>query len=168
MCKNKNRLWIYELADQKYEYCFLSGKFRYRACNLNQKRLWGHLAGSKTKAGYVALAFKLDKKKHRVYAHRLAVYLLTGEMPNNVVHHIDGNPSNNRITNLQACSQLYNNSVDRWKFGKTSKYTGVSLHENIWRSQITISGKNHCLGHFKSEKKAAAAYQKALQELEVN
>ncbi len=168
--KHNNRLWVYELADAKFEYCFLSGKFRYRACSLNQKHRWGTIAGSVKSCGYRQLRVKIGNETIKIYEHRLAVYLNTGKMPSDVVHHIDGNRSNNRIINLQACSKRYNSSVDQWKLGKTSKYTGVYWNKasSKWKASIKLNGKQIHLGMFKSEKKAAAAYQKALQGLEVN
>ena len=173
MCKHNNELWIYELADAKYEYCFLSGKFRFRACSLNQKKRWGRIAGGFNSEGYVCLGLTIDGKRRKLKAHRLAIYLATGEMPKEVVNHIDGNTSNNRLNNLETCSHRYNVTVGKISLlneSKSSKYTGVSWKKdkNRWKAEIQILGKNVHLGYFKSEEKAAAAYQKALQELEVN
>lgn len=170
MCKHDNRMWLFELADQKFEYCFLSGKFRYRACSLNRKHLWGEVAGGGNGAGYVLLAVTVEGKQFKLYAHRLVIYLATGEMPPEVVNHIDGNKSNNRLINLENETPRGNTTkgkTSRLNKDNSSKYVGVGWDKSRskWQSRIEVGGKGRWLGYFKSEKAAAAAYQKALKEL---
>jgi len=78
-----------------------------------------------------------------------------------VVDHIDNNPLNNNLNNLQLISHRQNTSKD--KVG-TSKYTGVSWDKSRykWTSRIKINGKIVCLGRFKEEYTASIAYQTAL------
>lgn len=79
-----------------------------------------------------------------------------------VVDHINNNPFDNRLVNLQVISSRENNSKD--VKNKTSKYTGVRLDSRgCWRSEITTNGKKKHLGYFQCETKAHLAYQKALK-----
>lgn len=80
-----------------------------------------------------------------------------------VVDHIDNNPQNNRIDNLQLISHRENLSKD--KKNKTSKYTGVSLRkDNKWCSQVCLGGKVYSLGYYNTEIEAYHAYLDALSE----
>jgi hypothetical protein len=81
-----------------------------------------------------------------------------------VVDHIDNNPSNDKLYNLQLVTHRFNNTKDR---KGTSKYTGVywDKQRKKWRSQISINGKSKYLGSYKNEKQASMAYQKELKLL---
>ena len=81
-----------------------------------------------------------------------------------VVDHIDDNPSNNRVDNLQIVTHRFN--VRKTQGNGTSKYKGVYWYKNRWVTQITVNGKIKHLGRFKCELAAHHAYQKALKELE--
>lgn len=77
---------------------------------------------------------------------------------NTVIDHIDGNSFNNRRYNLRLVSISYNNQNRNInKSLTTSKYIGVSLEKNIWRSQMSKMK----LGSFKNEIEAAIQYDKA-------
>ena len=87
-----------------------------------------------------------------------------------IVDHIDGNPSNNNLENLQIISNRQNNSKRKSK----SKYgTGVYLQtmkyknkiHKYFRAQIRINGKYNYLGLFKTPEEASAAYQEALRKI---
>lgn len=82
-----------------------------------------------------------------------------------VVDHINGNTLDNRKENLRVVSQ-HQNLQNRNK-AKSSKYPGVYWHKNEkkWRARIQIRGKRKSLGNFNSEKKAAAAYEKAFRSM---
>jgi hypothetical protein len=86
-----------------------------------------------------------------------------------VVDHIDFNPLNNHVSNLQIISQRENRSKDTWRKNPASQYTGVSWHKasQKWRAQIGINGKKKGLGLFSSELEAHEAYQLALQNLDI-
>ena len=84
-----------------------------------------------------------------------------------VVDHIDNNKLNNRVDNLQYIPFRQNTSKDKWRKGKTSKYTGVSWNTNRkkWIAQIHINGQHKNLGRFNCELKAHLAYQTALKQV---
>jgi len=81
-----------------------------------------------------------------------------------VVDHIDNNPQNNNIKNLQIISHRENCSKD--KKDKTSKYRGVYQKSNRtgFRSQVMLDGKMYYLGSYKTEEEAYIAYIDALYE----
>lgn len=82
-----------------------------------------------------------------------------------IVDHIDNNPLNNRIDNLQLISHRNNLSKD--KKGYTSKYVGVSWdkQKNKWKAQIQLNKKTIPLGRYKNEIDASNAYQKELSRV---
>ena len=79
------------------------------------------------------------------------------------VDHINGNPLDNRRTNLRICSHSENQQNQRHKSGGTSKFKGVSWAKNSrkWRAQIRINWKVKCIGEFETEQEAAIAYNAA-------
>ena len=81
-----------------------------------------------------------------------------------VVDHINNDPLNNKLYNLQLITQRENVSKDK---KGTSKYTGVSWSKtsNKWTSNIRINGKIKHLGFYIKEKEAAQAYQKELTKI---
>lgn len=80
-----------------------------------------------------------------------------------VIDHIDNNPSNNHINNLQQISNRLNTSKD--KKNKTSKYTGVSWDKqnNKWQANIMFTGVRYKIGLFLNEEDAAKAYKYVLE-----
>lgn len=82
-----------------------------------------------------------------------------------VVDHIDNNPLNDNLYNLQIISHRKN--ISKSKKG-TSKYIGVCWNKSLgkWQGAISFYGKIKHLGYFTDELKAANAYKKALKEYE--
>lgn len=89
-----------------------------------------------------------------------------------VVNHIDGNPKNNFVSNLEIVTHRENCSVCFRKNSHSfsSKYVGVSWNKpnKKWMSSILINGIRKNLGRFRTEEDASAAYQKALKDLNAN
>ena len=82
-----------------------------------------------------------------------------------VVDHINNNPQDNRVENLQLITARENCSKDR--INTSSKYTGVTWDKskNKWTSQIQINKKQLHLGRYKTELEAHQAYQNKLKTL---
>jgi len=85
-----------------------------------------------------------------------------------VVDHINGNPLDNRRSNLRVCTQGQNTrNLSPYIKPMASQYKGVSWdnEKKRWRGEIHVSGKRHKLGRFRNEKDAAVAYNLAAQRL---
>ncbi len=91
--------------------------------------------------------------------HRLAWLYVTGEWPRHDIDHIDGNPSNNAISNLRDVSRTINTQNKRGAMGhnKSSGLLGVSKPKNKWRARITFDGIEHTTYH-QTKEEACAAY----------
>lgn len=81
-------------------------------------------------------AVNVDNKSY--YSHRVVYELMTGEtIPEDyMVDHIDGNPHNNKISNLKLASALSNSHNVKKMSHNTSGITGVTFSQatNVWRA----------------------------------
>ncbi len=97
--------------------------------------------------------------KRTFIASRLIYKYFKGELIKGlVIDHIDNNPKNNHIDNLQQITYRENTSKD--KKNKSSKYTGVSWDKcnNKWQVNISFNGKVYKIGLFINEDEAGKAY----------
>lgn len=99
----------------------------------------------------------------RLYAaHRVVFALSYGHWPE-MVDHIDGDRSNNAVSNLRAASRA-ENMRNRGSIGRSSRYCGVSWdsYAKKWRARCArADGTTAHLGKYSSERDAAIAYDKA-------
>jgi len=121
--------------------------------------------------GYLAVTIFKDGKGKTIRVHRLvAIAFIPNPLNLPQVNHIDGDKKNNRVDNLEWCTNHQNSShpnVNR-KNKKTSKYVGVYRCKGRmgWTARICKDGKNSThIGTFKTELEASNAYQKELNEL---
>ena len=137
---------------------------RVKSLRFNKEKILKPTVGSH---GYYTVGLCKGKRK-TISVHQLVAMTFLNHKPDGttkvVVDHIDNNPLNNRLYNLQLVTNRENTSKNR---NGTSKYTGVcwSKRDNKWRSEIRINGKKKHLGRFNCELAAAAAYQKELIKL---
>ena len=124
--------------------------------------------GSKNKDGYGA--FKISNKS--AAAHRLSYEMFNGKINESMcIMHVCDNPSCVNPFHLQEGTHMKNmqdmvlknrNS----KFGKTSKYHGVSYRSDInrWRSFVIWDGNKKHLGSYETEMDAALARDKYIKD----
>tara|TARA_R110000744_G_scaffold7342_1_gene25273 strand:+ start:11992 stop:12486 length:495 start_codon:yes stop_codon:yes gene_type:complete len=144
----------------------------YEISNLGRLRRGGVVLVMKSNVSTYIGFTATDKygERRRIYPHQLVANAFLNHINCGhkiVVDHIDNNPKNNRLDNLQLISSRENHSKDKFRKGKTSKYTGVwwCKKQGKWRSAIRIDGKRKYLGSFVEEEDAAQAYQDKLREL---
>lgn len=130
-----------------------NGKFTWIANSKFGVKRAGHEAGTLAN-GYVQICIK--KKFH--YAHRLAWLYMHGELPTNVIDHINGNKSDNRISNLRSVTQS-ENLQNQSKPQRQNPHLGVSKNAaGNWRVRIKIGKENIHIGTFKDQDLAKDAY----------
>lgn len=132
-----------------------TGKFTWRING--PKKVAGTEAGSIDHEGYVLIG--IDGRRYR--AHRLAIFMMTGSWPDNVVDHINGNPSDNRASNLRESSVCQNVRNRRPKSGRDLKGVHWADHANKWAAHICVDYKQKHLGYFDDPEDAARAYDAA-------
>jgi len=125
------------------------------------------LKQSLTTTGYYRVNLKKKNISKTKKIHQMMAESFLGHKPNGfklVVDHINNNPLDNRIENLQIVTNRVNTSKDK---KGSSKYTGVCWcnTNKIWVSHIRHNGKKINLGRFKNEYDAHLAYQKKLKEI---
>lgn len=112
---------------------------------------WGHKQGYILNSYFGALS-------------RFLLNLAKGDC--HVVDHIDGNPFNNKKSNLRIITYAENNHNKRKREKSTSKFLGVGYckRDKIWFAGITFKSKYIRVGTFNNEENAAWAYnEKALE-----
>lgn len=130
--------------------------------DLSQFSWWANKCGRKWRA---VRSYRKDGKCKKEYMHRRIlswqIWLLRNHFKCEV-DHINGNPLDNRKSNLRLCTHRQNiqNRCGN-HIRKSSKYKGVCRHKGKWMARIC----DNYLGRFKSEKDAALAYDAAAEKL---
>ncbi len=119
---------------------------------------------------YFAVNLCKNNKSKLINIHQLVAIAFLNHKPCGlklVVNHIDVNPKNNNLYNLEVITQRENANKKHVK--SSSKYVGVSWHKNKnkWQSHIRINDKSKHLGLFTDEKEAAQAYQNELNKIKL-
>lgn len=86
--------------------------------------------------------------------HKLVAENFLGERPDGyIVDHIDNNPLNNRLDNLQYTTYKINNTKDR-KFNTNQRGIHFCKSKNKWICRLTIDKNRIHLGTFNTEEEA--------------
>jgi len=106
----------------------------------------------------------INKKKH--YAHRIIFMMFNGYWPEQI-DHIDGNRSNNLISNLREATNAQNNRNTKLRVNNTTGFKGIYFHKQNknFVARITVDYKEIHLGCYKTAEEASQAYKKAALEL---
>lgn len=121
----------------------------------------GARAGSKDRHGYTLIS--VDGKRYT--AGRLAFLWMLGEWPTYEAEHQDGDPGNNRWTNLRDATQTQNLQNKSIQSNNSTGFKGVILHKpGKWRARIKVNSKRIHLGLFTSAEAAHQAYVKAAHQ----
>ena len=127
--------------------------FDYKDGDLYWKVQKGRRGKIGNKAGSLSHGYYRVKIDGKYYANHRLIYLMNNGYIPEQIDHIDGNPGNNNIDNLQDISGQ--NNVRKQKItlafnGKptSSCYKGVTWHDPTrqWRSRIWVDNKNKHLG----------------------
>jgi hypothetical protein len=94
--------------------------------------------------------------------HRLIWFMFHGTWPE-MVDHINGNRTDNRIENLRPCNQSQNMQNMASRVDSKTGVKGVGWREDKqkYRARIVVNGKERCLGHFVTLDEARSAVQAA-------
>ena len=112
--------------------------------------------------GYKCVVLTKNKIFKTYTVHSLVAICFLNHKPNKfeiVVDHIDGNKTNNNLSNLQLISMSQNTKKKINKSIKYSMHKGVSWNKNSkkWRAYIFIDKKEKHLGYFINEQQAINA-----------
>lgn len=120
-----------------------------RAWNAFNTRFSGKLAFTyvDTNGYYVGTLYGVN-----YFAHRILWALHYGVWPTQTIDHINGNPSDNSISNLREVSHAENLKNQKIAANNTSGVIGVLWHrrDQKWYAQIKVAKKRIFLGYFGS------------------
>lgn len=122
----------------------------------------GDKVSSKSAVGYLEVRFD----NQLWLCHRIVFLMHYGSIPN-VIDHIDGNRSNNKISNLRAATSSQNGANSKARKNNTSGFKGVSYIKPTgkWHAYINKDRKRTNIGHFVTFEEAKEAVQKVRLEL---
>lgn len=80
---------------------------------------------NKNRGGYIEVVLYLDKKPYTKKVHRLVAEAFLEDIGLNEVNHIDGDKSNNVVSNIEYCTRSYNN-------------------QHAYDTGLKLKGENHC------------------------
>lgn len=136
-----------------------TGIFNWRVDRSNIK------AGTEIKClsnGYVQI--QINSKGYR--AHRLAWLYTYGEWPKLFIDHINGDRSDNRISNLRDVSaQINSQNVRAASRGSEAGLLGVTANKKRWSAGVIVDRKRIHLGTYDTPEQAHEAYLVAKRRL---
>jgi hypothetical protein len=140
-----------------------TGEFTRRTTTRRGRWVAGQTAGCVNKCGYSVIW--IDGVLYT--AHRLAWLYTNGAWPKGEIDHVNGRRADNRIVNLRDVTRQQNNANQGKIKNNSSGIKGVSWDKtkNKWSAKIGVDGKTVNLGRFASVADAAAAYQRAAEEV---
>lgn len=91
-------------------------------------------------------------------AHRIVMILAGKKVEGKVVRHKDGDSLNNKLSNLEVCTQSqFLSSRGMQKNNHSGFKNVVKVADNKFVAQFSVNGKKHYVGYFDTPKKANQA-----------
>ena len=118
---------------------------------------------------YKKLGLTYNGKRYYVCNHVVVFILNENKYPNNMLDHINGIKTDNRIENLREADS-YQNALNRPALkNKKSQYKGVSWEKNRnspkkWAIATTVRGVVHPIKYFYDELEAAIGYNELVKK----
>ena len=126
-----------------------------RKVSTNNRAKPGEIVGCLRPDGY--LCTSIAGKLYQL--HRLAWLYARGAWPEGQIDHINGDRTDNRVSNLRDVSHMENGRNQ--KLGSTNKSGANGVHwfpsRKKWRATITVNGKSLHLGYYDTVAEAADA-----------
>lgn len=152
-----------EQLGQLLTYDPIAGTFTWKV-DRNQLAKAGMAAGYTRRDGYLVI----NVSGRGQLGHRLAWLLMTGHWPEKMVDHINGDPSDNRWSNLREATRSQNMmNMVAVPPRNTSGVKGVSFSKRfgVFEAYITVDGHRVKLGMHRTLEAAAAARRAAEKQL---
>lgn len=150
--------WNFLVSVLRYDYS--SGVFFWLKDSSRRKS--GDMAGYIRQDGYSEIKLNFEK----FFGHRLAWFYVFKKWPEFQIDHINGDRSNNRISNLRESNQHENLKNRAISSNNTSGVMGVSLDKSrgLYIAVIGVNGKIKNLGRFKTMGEAISARKASEQK----
>lgn len=154
------------ILDDFLEYDPLTGSltWKWRAPVNAKTRSWNTrwagkaaLASLDSSTGYLTGGFQGKK----LLAHRAAFAIAHGRWPDGDVDHLNGNRSDNRLTNLREATRLQNSRNRRMDSRCKTGTMGVTMRGTRWIARINVNGRGRYIGMFPTKEDAIAARKNA-------
>lgn len=117
----------------------------------------GALAGARMVGGTDYI--QIMKSKQAYLAHRLAWVYMTGQLPPNMIDHINGIRHDNRWCNLRPADHAINQQNQRKaRSNSQTGVLGVTCSGRGYRAIVGANGRNHYSTTYTTIEEAAAAY----------
>lgn len=102
----------------------------------------------------------------RTKIHHLAWLMYCGIHPDREIDHINGDPTDNRISNLRLATRLQNMANTKKPCTNTSGVKGVSWDKSrrCWKAAVQVKGRTIHLGRYSDIHEAGAVYERAAKE----
>lgn len=115
-----------------------------------------------TKGDHYAYYIRIAHKGKYYYAHRLAMFYISGSCPPQV-DHINGDTLDNSKSNLRPTTAFGNMKNMKRTRANTSGFTGVHFYkrDKKWEAKIHVNGRSIILGRFLELEDAIKARKKA-------